>query len=372
MTGKSWSRDYRISRNKDNYHRYRRVLLLYMILALLFLTRNLYYFTNEIHIFPSYTSVYALSLGISGLFSFLLPLLHRRRWIRALNYSILAVSILLFFLMVNLCLLDSFFIEDVDFTAYIFGALMLGFIFRSDWWLHLVLLTAALVYYSFSYYFLRPDLFELSALLPLGPISACAFYFSFSRDKMNRRLFRTSYKLAESNRRLIEQTRRDALTGLYNRRYMEDFLKHQMALFKREKCDFSLIFGDIDHFKRINDELGHDVGDQVLRKLALLLEKESRDSDLVVRYGGEEFLIVLPGTICEEAFRLAERIRTTMEKRCFSRVPWTVTVSFGIAGAQSGDEPRDIIRRADEKLYIAKRQGRNLCIGESLPSMDHS
>jgi diguanylate cyclase (GGDEF)-like protein len=263
--------------------------------------------------------------------------------------------------MANLCLLDSFVISDVEFTAFIFGTFMVAFLLRTEWYISLILFLSSMIYYIAAYYALRHELFNIPSLLPLGPITFLAFYFSWTRENMNRKLFQTGYELSESNRRLIEQSRRDALTGLHNRRHMEDFLAHQTALYRRRKTPFSVIFADIDHFKRVNDELGHSVGDKVLKDFAQIMVKESRETDLVVRYGGEEFLIVLPSAGQEEALQLAERIRKTVETSRFASVFWVLTASFGIAGMEEGDDAVSLLRRADDLLYAAKRDGRNLC-----------
>ena len=362
MNSNACFREYRTARTEDNYHRCSRILELYIVIAVFFLIRNIYYFDNEISFFPSYTSVYMLSLSISLVFRILMPVFYRRRVYRTLDYSILAVMSLLFFLLVNLCLLDSFFIRDVDFSAYIFGAFMLGFLYRTDWWVSVFIFTVALIYFVAGYYILKPDLFSLTAVLPLVPVSLCAYCFSRTRENMHLRLYKTRFELTESNRILTERSIRDTLTGLHNRRFMTEFLEHQIAQYNRHGTTLSLIFADIDFFKRINDELGHVVGDIVLKNFARILKGSCRDTDISIRYGGEEFLLILPDTDELEALNIAERVRQTMESFRFPSVPRSVTASFGIVEIQEGDDQDDLIQRADERLYMAKREGRNRCV----------
>lgn len=368
-----WCSEYRIRRTVENYRRYVHTLGLLSGLAVLFLARSIFFYEVDFRSFPSYATVYSGTLAVSLVFRVILKALYNREKHTRLDAAITLVTALILFLMVNLCLLDSFFVSDVDFTAYIFATFMFAFIHRSAWPVALILFLSSMICYTGAYYVLRPDLFNVPSLLPLGPITLLAFYFSWNRENMNCRLFKTGYELAESNRKLIDQSRRDALTGLHNRRFMEDFLEHQIALYRRQKTDFSLIFTDIDHFKRVNDELGHTVGDKVLRDFAQILEKESRETDLVVRYGGEEFLIVLPETRQNEALKLAERIRKAVERRAFSSVPWVLTASFGISGIREELCGADsLMCRVDELLYMAKREGRNRCAALSFQPPLHT
>jgi len=147
----------------------------------------------------------------------------------------------------------------------------------------------------------------------------------------------------------------DPLTGLMNRRAMEDVLSKWTA----SNMSFGLIVMDLDRFKCINDTLGHQVGDEVLKCLAQVLLRSVRSNDICCRYGGEEFVVLLPHITEEEAFRLAERIRKTMEKEP-TPANRVITLSLGIAvSPQHGSEPDLLFRRADEALYAAKESGRN-------------
>jgi two-component system cell cycle response regulator len=162
----------------------------------------------------------------------------------------------------------------------------------------------------------------------------------------------------------------DQLTGLHNRRYMESQLE---ALVRRAVVGgdpVSLLVIDIDHFKKINDGFGHDVGDEVLREFAVRLASNVRAIDLPVRFGGEEFVVVMPDTELEHAHRIAERIRLHVAGSPFRVMGGeellTVTISIGVAASVGdGDNPVRLLRRADEALYEAKATGRNRVIARA-------
>src|SRR5271157_1086328 len=155
----------------------------------------------------------------------------------------------------------------------------------------------------------------------------------------------------------------DALTGMYNKRYLMDYVERELARSVRYVRSLALILIDIDHFKAINDRLGHLAGDLTLRRLAGCLGSEIRRDDLLARYGGEEFAVVLSETDHRRAAELAERIRRAVERQVFAfdARHYEVTISLGVASTL-GDEalsPQELIRRADQRLYQAKHEGRN-------------
>ena len=162
--------------------------------------------------------------------------------------------------------------------------------------------------------------------------------------------------------RLRHLSQHDSLTGLLNRRAIEQCLAREAHRLQRFNEPFSVLLVDIDHFKRINDLLGHAAGDEVLRQVAQTLAGEAREVDRVARYGGEEFCVLLPNTEHEGAMQAAERLRAAVHGQ---EITWGedtvgVTISTGVACATRPDEPLDaLLRRADEALYRAKAQGRN-------------
>lgn len=161
--------------------------------------------------------------------------------------------------------------------------------------------------------------------------------------------------------RLQEQANRDPLTGLYNRRYLDDSLQREIDRCCRVGSPTSLVLMDIDHFKPINDTHGHVAGDAVLSQLAAILGSLSRNSDILCRFGGEEFLVVLPDTSLEIALKRAEEYRQAIENTPMvtEKGPLSITLSAGVASFTDCVEGDSLIHMADKALYQAKEQGRN-------------
>ena len=151
------------------------------------------------------------------------------------------------------------------------------------------------------------------------------------------------------------ELRTDPLTGVSNRRAFDDTLAGQLAILSRYGSQFSLAMFDIDHFKQVNDQFGHLQGDRVLQEVARLLDDAVRETDIVSRFGGEEFAVILPHTGLEGAALLADRMRGAVEQRL------PVTVSCGVSTAHDTDTAESLVARADAALYGAKNAGRN-CI----------
>ena len=150
----------------------------------------------------------------------------------------------------------------------------------------------------------------------------------------------------------------DALTGLANRRRLVEYLGSKLAGAAGEEARLSVVLFDIDHFKSVNDRYGHDIGDEVLKRVASAAAEGLRNTDLIGRYGGEEFVIILPDTDEEVALQIAERVRARVEASWHDRQPM-VTVSLGIASTRGEDSGHGILKRADVALYEAKTAGRN-------------
>jgi len=181
------------------------------------------------------------------------------------------------------------------------------------------------------------------------------------------RMFIEHFSLVISNLRLkddlIRQSNHDPLTGLFNRRYMNACLSRELARLKRKNQPMAIMMIDIDHFKSINDSLGHAKGDEVLRDLAMYFSKNLRVEDTPCRYGGEEFVIIMPETGMGNAYIMAERIRTEVSSKIFvhsesSRI--NITVSVGLAVyPDNGQCVEKLLLEADKALYVAKQNGRN-------------
>jgi diguanylate cyclase (GGDEF)-like protein/PAS domain S-box-containing protein len=162
--------------------------------------------------------------------------------------------------------------------------------------------------------------------------------------------------------RLRDQAIRDPLTGVLNRRYLAETLGRETARARRDSRAYAVVILDLDHFKRVNDTYGHEAGDRVLVALADLLRAHTREGDVVCRYGGEEFVVLMPGSSAVSAARRAEVWRTTLEAQPFTfrTEEVTVTLSAGVACfPDDGGDGEAILRAADEALYRAKGAGRN-------------
>lgn len=163
--------------------------------------------------------------------------------------------------------------------------------------------------------------------------------------------------------RLYEQTVRDALTGLHNRRFLEDRLRSEFAYADRHNTPLSVLIIDVDHFKRVNDEHGHPAGDEVLRVMGKTLSNMVRTEDLAARYGGEEFVVATRGSDKTEAVALANRIREAVMDNGvqWNNSPIAITVSVGVAtlGSKPYTSATGLVAAADSALYSAKQNGRN-------------
>ncbi len=188
-----------------------------------------------------------------------------------------------------------------------------------------------------------------------------------------------------NRQRTLELGYQDGLTSAYNRRYFDERLKHEVDRCSRNKTDLVCLFIDVDFFKKINDQHGHQVGDAVLVRLVALMGEQVRSSDIVARYGGEEFSIILPDTGIQLAHEVAERIRSSVEaqKLIINDNTLSITVSIGLSSLSqikfqadaSGVTPIDtenldqlLLKKADEALYQAKQTGRNQVVIKKMAS----
>ncbi|MCK7545607.1 diguanylate cyclase [Marinobacter bryozoorum] len=227
----------------------------------------------------------------------------------------------------------------------------------------------------FAGFWFQPATHWITTVLAISSISMYLLlvgHVSFSRNlilhdaRERQRLTEQELKRQIEENRLLqeqlqEQANRDPLTGLYNRRYLEDSLHREMTRCLRQGDPLSLVLIDLDHFKGVNDLHGHSAGDLVINQLASVLTALSRGSDIVCRFGGEEFLVVLPGTGLEAAEARAEDYRRMFEKTpvAMGENLFSVTLSAGVACSYREVPPDELIRQADLALYEAKEAGRN-------------
>lgn len=178
---------------------------------------------------------------------------------------------------------------------------------------------------------------------------------------------RSEAALRQANQELARIAHTDPLTGAFNRRYLDEAAGSLVALAKREGRDIAIAMMDIDDFKPINDRFGHDVGDRVISALVDLIRKQIRQSDLIVRFGGEEFVLMLPNTGLEDAEQVAEKIRQQVATSQ-AVAPVQFTLSIGLTVVSSLDQNiTDSIARADKALYQAKREGKNRVCSRPTP-----
>lgn len=192
----------------------------------------------------------------------------------------------------------------------------------------------------------------------------------FARGKTQLRRKRFADRLRNNFHKSIEMAISDPLTGLYNRRYMLSHLETIMRENATTRKTVSYIIVDIDYFKLVNDEHGHDVGDEVLKQFGVRIQNNIRGADLACRYGGEEFVIVMPDTDLSFALMVAERLRLYVADQPFELEigpkKLNLTISIGVACSETSDEtPAELMRRADQALYRAKRDGRNRVVTDA-------
>jgi diguanylate cyclase (GGDEF)-like protein len=165
-------------------------------------------------------------------------------------------------------------------------------------------------------------------------------------------------ELVMMNNILINKSIKDSLTNLYNHQYINEVLENLLLRTKQDKSNLCIMMLDIDYFKRVNDQFGHLAGDKVLVTICELISKNVRKEDFIGRYGGEEFLVILPGLRLEAAARVAEIIRRSIQSHDFGLNDQRITVSIGVAH-YNGETSNVLINRADMLLYQAKSKGRN-------------
>ncbi|NLA53875.1 MAG: diguanylate cyclase [Clostridiales bacterium] len=186
-------------------------------------------------------------------------------------------------------------------------------------------------------------------------------------DERTQELTKASVKLEEANGQLDHASRIDLLTGLYNRRHMQERLNQEYQLFIKTGDPFSIMIMDIDDFKKTNDQYGHEAGDEVLKLLSDSIHKLIRADDVLARWGGEEFLLLFPGLKSEDTSKRAESIRMTVEQQSY---PYqgqglSLTITIGTATIRQSETIQEVIKRADDALYEGKRTGKNKIVTAS-------
>jgi len=200
--------------------------------------------------------------------------------------------------------------------------------------------------------------FKIRFVASMFTVTALAYFYENSREKSYAKLLSLSSELKKASYS-------DFLTGLANRRNIQQHLEHEKNRYERQENPFSIILCDIDHFKKINDTYGHDRGDIVLKSIAGILTGTLRKVDIVSRWGGEEFLILLPAIDQQGSSIVAERLRQAIEQMIIQDDHFVikVTMSFGVITWKDNDsDMEEFIKKADQNLYRAKEEGRNKVI----------
>ncbi len=247
-------------------------------------------------------------------------------------------------------------------------------IFQLNWQRFLFLALYSMTLYLaviFHHYLKDPRAWPLPQELTLATaLLFCLLFFAVLGKEvtvLRSRYVRKNEELKVALKQIEELAITDELTGLYNRRFLQTTLASERAIAQREGSTFVLAFIDIDHFKAINDRHGHAVGDEVLVELAQLLRTSVREMDLVARFGGEEFVILLRDMTVDRAVQRMERIRKKVEGQTFSALGLPLTISAGLTEYRVPEPIDELILRADKLLYQAKEQGRNRVVSDPAP-----
>lgn len=206
----------------------------------------------------------------------------------------------------------------------------------------------------------------------IGQLAQTFNHMAVKRCRAEDRLKIAKVRLEEKNLELDLLSKTDHLTGLYNRLYIESCLLNEVEKALRYKRAFSIMIIDLDKFKSINDHYGHNMGDEVLRQISKLLAGRTRTTDVVGRWGGEEFIVLCPETDSEQGRVLAENLRYMSELQTFSGVEKTITVSIGVAQYNGVETEQQLLYRADQALYEAKANGRNRVALSGKTDIKHS
>ena len=186
-----------------------------------------------------------------------------------------------------------------------------------------------------------------------------AFIRDISLEKeLQKQIIESNRQLRDTNEKLALSASKDYLTDIFNRSSFNEFLTHELAELRRYNHGLCVIFCDLDHFKRVNDQYGHAVGDMVLKTFVKIVQKNIRRSDILARWGGEEFIILLPRSRSTDAINVAEKIRVNTEAYPFEEIE-SITASFGVVEANQKDTKETLFDKVDAALYRAKKEGRN-------------
>jgi diguanylate cyclase (GGDEF)-like protein len=222
-----------------------------------------------------------------------------------------------------------------------------------------VLIISILMFYPNDEWLGTSYTFEFKSRLIYSFLTVSCLFAFYEYVRQN-----SFHRIQEMSQKFEKQAMRDPLSGILNRRGMQEKLQQEFARSQRYKNELTVMMCDIDHFKVVNDQYGHDRGDEIIKGLAEIFKSTLRQQDSLARWGGEEYLFLLPETNGSQAMQLAEKLRTNIEKTEFRQLDKTfnVTISIGLHQITSNDTINQAISKSDTNLYKAKEQGRNRCI----------
>ncbi|MBN1501834.1 MAG: diguanylate cyclase [Spirochaetes bacterium] len=304
-----------------------------------------------------YTLVYLISIIMSLLYLVIICILKKKCSIRVIRYFNLTAVSIYSFCLICLSTLDS--INTNEIIPFIMAQLILAIIYRETNLILVNLLSGNALLLIFLLHSFTGTSLGILRIIDILVYSLISIVLAFLNNKSHKKNYHISVKLEEKTKELEILSYRDSLTGVFNRRYLYFILENEKSRFLRNAKSFSIMMADIDHFKKINDSFGHLTGDSVLFEFSAIVTGVCRDEDIITRFGGEEFLIILIGASKKTACSAAERLRKEIEDYTFKGVPYPVTVSIGIAEFSGNENIDELIKKADEKLYLAKRKGRN-------------
>ncbi|WP_341205926.1 GGDEF domain-containing protein [uncultured Psychrosphaera sp.] len=361
---KSFEAAYLKHQVEDNYDRFMIIPYILIVICLLFLWRNLYSrVTDSYHTHADAYLVLWLALIVASIaFRVALPKVKAMGNVTRLDHLIFSFAITMCISAATLTSLDLAITSN--YTAYAFTLLGAATAYRTSIAKYLVMVIVTFVYFNLFYFFVLDNNYSFSLIIPVLAFSTIATFIAVSLENNREQLVHLSSQLEYINLKLQEESIKDPLTTLYNRRYLNDFLQREIDDYKRTAAPLCLAICDLDYFKKINDNLGHLTGDDCLIAFANILKANSRASDVQIRFGGEEFVIVMPRTNLDAAIQVVERIRRATESHQFDSIPWPITVSFGVTNITSQDDFDSLLDRADSFLYNAKRSGRNCVVSQ--------
>lgn len=277
---------------------------------------------------------------------------------RALNVMVLAMGCLNIYLLLSGGVGNSGFFWHFVFPPLAFFTLGLARGLTASLVLLCVSLAVIFIPLFDAPMYLEPLSFKARFIASFTTVGMMSFLYEYARLKDKK-------KLLSLNTKLHSSARTDELTGLFNRRGIHEKLNDELQRASRSQESFAIILCDIDHFKNFNDTYGHECGDFILQSIAHTFLASLRKSDSVSRWGGEEFLLLLPITRRESLFATAERLRQTIASTSYRYKDLTlrVTLSFGAYAPEHLEDIESIIRKADKYLYKAKESGRNKVMG---------